>query len=62
MEWFRPLWTELKKLVVPFGLAAAIALYGFTASAPPFSLAGAWALVVTLAMAVFRSFARKESE
>lgn len=62
MEWFRPLLKELKNLLVPFGLAVAIGLYGFTAPNPPFMIAGAWALVVTMVVAVFRSLARKGSE
>lgn len=62
MEWFRPLWKEVKKLLVPFGLAAAIGLYGLTAPAPQFAIAGAWALIVTTAIAVFRSLAQNGSE
>ncbi len=54
MEWLEPLWKELKNLLVPLCLAAAVAFYGFVAPSPAFLIAGAWALVVTVAMAVLR--------
>lgn len=56
MGMFEPLWKEIKNLLVPFGLAAMLTFYGFVAPSPPFAIAGIWALVVTVAMAVFRSF------
>ncbi|OFW00210.1 MAG: hypothetical protein A3I61_08565 [Acidobacteria bacterium RIFCSPLOWO2_02_FULL_68_18] len=59
MEWFRPLLREVKNLLAAFALAIAIGLYGFTAPNPPFMIAGAWALVVTTALAVFRSLPRE---
>jgi hypothetical protein len=59
MEWFRPLLKELKNLLVPLALAVAIGIYGFAAPNPPFMIAGAWALVVTIALAVFRSLPRE---
>lgn len=55
MEWFQPLIKELKHLFVPFCLAATVAVYGLAAPNPPFLIAGAWALVATVAIAVFRS-------
>lgn len=60
MEWFRPLFQELKKLLVPFGLAGAVTLYGFVAPSPPFLIAGTWALVVTVATGVFRSLSQQK--
>ncbi|OFW13999.1 MAG: hypothetical protein A3F70_13350 [Acidobacteria bacterium RIFCSPLOWO2_12_FULL_67_14] len=62
MEWFQPLWREVKGLLVPFGLAIVIGLYGLTAPHPPFAIAGAWALIVTVAVAVIRSLAQKGSD
>ena len=59
MEW-QPLIKELKNLVVPFCLAATVAGYGLAAPSPPFLIAGAWALVVTVAIAVFRSLPREK--
>ena len=56
---FEPLLEELKGLLVPLGLAAMVTFYGFVAPNPPILIAGIWALVVTVAMAVFRSFRKK---
>lgn len=61
MGLFQPLGKEVKSLLVPFMLAVMIALYGYTAPHPPFLIAGAWALIVTMAFAVIRSLARKGS-
>ncbi len=59
MEWLEPLWKELKNLLVPLCLAATVAIYGFVAPSPAFFIAGGWALVVTVALAVFRSLPRE---
>ena len=56
---FEPLLKELKNLLVPLGLAATVTFYGFVAPNPAFLIAGVWALVVTVAMAVFRSLSKK---
>jgi hypothetical protein len=55
MQWFEPLWHQLKSLLVPLGLAVLLVGYGWLAPSPPFLIAGAWALVVTVAMAVLRN-------
>lgn len=60
MEWFKPLWTELKNLLVPFCLAAVVTLYGVLTPSPPFVIAGTWALLVTVVLAVFRSLAQEK--
>jgi hypothetical protein len=60
MELFQPLIKELKNLFVPFCLAATVAVYGLAAPSPPFLIAGAWALVVTVAIAVFRSLQQEK--
>lgn len=52
---FEPLWKELKNLIVPLCLAAMVTFYGFGAPSPAFFIAGVWALVVTVALAVIRS-------
>lgn len=52
---FDPLWKELKNLLVPLCLAAMVTFYGFVTPSPPFLIAGVWALVVTVALAVIRS-------
>lgn len=59
MEWL-PLQKELKNFFVPLCLAAAVTLYGFVAPNPPFFIAGIWALVVTVALAVLRSLPREK--
>ena len=56
---FGPLLKELKGSLVPLGLAAMMTFYGFTAPSPPIFIAGIWALVVTVALAVFRSLREK---
>ncbi|MBI2186753.1 MAG: hypothetical protein HYU37_06455 [Acidobacteria bacterium] len=61
MQW-RPLGTELKRLLVPFALAIAIGLYGYSAPNPPFLIAGTWAVVVTWAVAVIRSLPQKGND
>ena len=58
MEWV-PLIKELKNLILPFCLAAMVTIYGFVAPNPPFFIAGIWALVVTVALAVLRSLPRE---
>ncbi len=57
---FEPLLRELKKSLVPLGLAASIVVYGFLAPSPPFLIAGIWALLVTVALAVFRSIPKEK--
>ena len=58
---FGPLWKELRGLLVPLGLAAMMTFYGYSAPSPAIFIAGMWALVVTVAMAVFRSL-RKDGD
>ncbi len=53
---FGPLWKQVKGLLLPLGLAAMMTFYGYAAPNPPSFIAGIWALVVTVALAVIRSF------
>lgn len=55
MEWFQPPWKELHNLLLALGLGAAVALYGLAAPSLAFLIAGAWALLVTVAIAVIRT-------
>lgn len=57
---FGPLLKEFMNVLVPLGLAAMVTFYGFVAPNPPFFIAGVWALVVTVAMAVFRSLRQEK--
>lgn len=57
---FEPLLKEIKNLAVPLGLAATLTFYGFVAPSPPFLIAGIWALVVTVALAVLRSLPKEK--